>query len=496
MTGKMAYAIGILTLVLSVACCTKRLSTASIPEENVAALAAWIPEEMEGFAVVSSLEALKNSLEQLKARSSLKQFEEFLEAFQEGLQEKTKLDLFSLSTWQEMGLHIQAPLAFGMQMRRETLLLAALPVTDHALFLAAAEKHLALKGAWEAQPGMPQGLRAWKRHDEDFVVVAQKPGYALVLLGDELEVLQKAAQVPRERSWARHKDVLLKIDSRLPADRIASLWVRIDEDRDEIGWEWIGAAMTIAPRAKVVVDVTWREREEAFLPKMQTVVFDPKQWPQGLGDALGGVWSSVTLDWYAQVLQHPSLSRGMRSEQLEKLYLFKQSFERNFEPPVLLRGFHSKAGDGGFEGGFHWSVDVALQEGSSAQQLLTWVSLVAEDTINTTQPYPGLSIWKAQVKKQELFAHASGQNKARIADSLHSYERNVPNALQKVVMQEMINYPMAVAFHLNALMESPMFRFILGRRPLEKAEYMLLGLRAEEDHAQLTAEHFVETELR
>jgi hypothetical protein len=487
MKSKKAYAVGILILALGIGC-AKRPPTPSIPDNTVADLAAWVPEEMEVFVVVSSLEEFNTAFGQLKTRSSLKQLEEFLEEFQEEAKEEAGLDLFSLSTWKEMGLRTQAPLAFGADTEKKHVLFA-LPVADQALFLDAFEKNVMNKGKGEAQPGMPQGLHAWKMHSGDFVVLTQKPDHALALMSNDLEALQKMAQLSKEKSWSKHKEALLKISSRLPAGRVVSAWVRLDEDRVKEA-EWVGAAVVAEPRAKVVVDVVWRQGQKAFWPKMQAVPFNAKQWPQGLSSAVGGFWSSATWDWYTELLKAPQAPQDFASQALEKLDAWKQ----NFEPPVLLRAGIQTAKENKED--FHGSLDVLLKKGSDAKQALgAWLSLVDEKEVGIKQPNPGMPIWKAQLGKEELSAQALEKNRVRISNSLQSYAHDAPDALQKLVVKEMMSYPMAAVIHLNALMKFSLARLFLGEPP-EKEEYLLLGVRAEEDHMQFIGEHFVEATAR
>jgi len=490
----MAYAIGILALMLGMGC-MKRSPTPSIPDEKVVDLAAWVPEEMEGFVVVSSLEAVKASAEEVKLRSSWEPLRKVLETLQEKVKEGRGLDLFDLSMWQGMGIHTQAPLMLASNMRKEPMLFAV-PVSDEALFLAAFEKHFLSQGEWEAQPDMPQGLRAWKMGSGDFVVWAQKPGYALILVGDDLEVLQKTTQLAAEKSWAKHKEMLSKISSRLSAERVLSLWVRPNENRSE-EVEWVGLAFGMQPRMKVVVDVTWRQGEEALVPAMKTALFKPKQWPQGLGDAVLGIWSSATWDWYTELLQHRFIVRMLGSVEDDKLDIWKQ----HFESPVLLRGWMQTTAaedeDDEDSSEFHWSLDVLLKEGKRVEQSLSALaSLLVEDEVAVVQADSKVPVWQAQVGEQKLLAQDLGKGRAYIADSLHDYEPKASNVLQKAVMKEMVKFPVAAVFHLNGLMKDPFFRSILGKRPLEKAEYVLFGLRTGEGHAQLVGEHFVETDFK
>jgi len=482
MNSKMAYAIGILTLALGVGC-TKRLPAPSLQDTPVE-LAAWVPEEMEGLVVFSSLEALNTALEQMKKSAPLKPLTEFLEAFEEEAKEEMGVDLFSLSTWQEMGLETRAPVMLGINAREGLMEWAAVPVVDQERLVAAIEKHWMSKEGREAQPDMPRGLHAWRLPSGNWMLLTQKPGHALMAMGDDLEVLQKRAKLPKEKSWAKHNEVLLKINSRLPANRVASVWFQLDKEKTE-EVEWIGAAVTTQPRAKVVLDITWRQGEKPLLPKMQTVSFESGQWTQSLGDVMFGIWSSVTWEWAEQLFKLPFVSWD---EEFQRWSTLKQ----HLEFPLLLRGRIQKAGE---SEAFRWSLDAVLKEESSLKQALeAFVPLMAEEAVEATQPHRGLPIWEAHSGRQKLWAHASGKNKARIADSLHSYERDA-GLLQKTLMQEMTRYPMAVAIHLNALMKLPMARFWLGDFP-EKAEYIVLGLRAEEDHAQLTMEHFEEADFR
>jgi len=508
MNRKMTYAVGVLTLALCLSC-AKRIPPPSPPEAHAVDLAAWVPEEMEVLVVFSSLEALKSSMEQLKTRPSLKPLSDMLEAAQKETQEELGLDLFSMSAWREMGVNTQVPVGLALDTREAFEAVLVMPVVEQVSFLAAVEKHLAGPGKWKAQPDMPEELRAWKARPGRFVVLAPKPGHALILAGEDLEVLKKRTQLLQEKSWARHKDILRQTDLRLPADRVVSVWARMDKDKDRegMGIEWVGAGVSTHPRAKGVVDVTWRQGNPLF-PKTQKVPFEPGKWPRGLGDAAGGFWSAVPLDWYAELLQTPLFSRGTELGLVEMVF---DVFKQNFEPPVLARAWipDKEGGEGfgeGFEEDFHWSVDVLLKEGNSAEKslnlLAAFISSVSRNAFTSreearaTQADSRLPIWEVQAGEQKLWAHVSGPGRVRIADRLHSYEREVPNVLQKEVMQEMTHYPIAAAFHLNALSKSPMFRFIFGGNAFEKAEYILLGLCVEEGHAQLVGEHFMEVDSR
>jgi len=491
MNRKMAYAVVVLTLALGMGC-AKRHSVVvpKAPEKNVVDLAAWVPREADVVVVVSSLEALKTSFEQLKTRSSFKQLEEVLETLPKEMEEEAGIEFFTLSTWQEMGFDIHAPLMLGVDTRAETVLLMAFPVADQTQLLASIEKHLVAKEKWEAQPGMPQGTYAWKARFNNFVFLEQQPGHVLVFLGDDLEALQKRAQLPKEKSWAGHKDILLKIDSRLPAGRVASVWLRMDENKvEEV--EWVGAALVTHPRVKVVADITWRPGKKPLLPRMQTASFESKQWSQGLGNAMGGLWSSVEWDWYIQLLKQHA-SRDLGFEMIEMLGII---LKQNLEPPVFARGLTQATQED--EEAFLGSVDILLKKGSSAEQFLNALApLMTEGKIEATQLNAKTSVWKTQLGGRELMVQSLAQNKIRISDSAYSEEEGTPNALQKELMREMTSYPLAAALHLNALLELPQFRFLFGRRPLARAEYILLGFRAEEDHAQLMGEHFAEVGLR
>jgi hypothetical protein len=267
-----------------------------------------------------------------------------------------------------------------------------------------------------------------------------------------------------------------------------------DKTQKEYGLEWAGMGLVMEPRAKLVVDLTWQEGKKPMLPKMQTVPVEPKQWTQSLGDAAGGVWSAATLDWYKQLIKTAWEKWDDEAwEDSEADKLFQKLDKLGVEPPVLLRSWLQKGTD---EGDFRWSVDVLLKEGVSTELLRAWASLLAEGEVEMTQPNPALPIWEAKQGEKPWLVHTSGPNKVRVADSLHSYEREVPNALQKEVMQEMMGYPISAAMHLNVLAKHSALHYFLGRRPIEKTEYLLLGLRVEENHAQLIGEHFVEMDAR
>jgi len=492
MTQRMAYALGILALTLGMGC-LKRSPASSTLNEKLADLAAWVPEEMEGLVVVSSLEAAKVSLEQLEFRSSWEPLREALKKFREGVKEKSGLDLLALSTWQEMGLHIRAPLLFGVHVN-EKVGLFVLPVLDEALFLAALEKHGVSQGAWEAQPDMPQGLRAWKMDADDFVVWVQKPGHALLLVGNSLEVLQRAAQLSAEKSWAKHKEEMLEIGSRLPSDRVVSAWIHPHESRlKEVAW--IGLAVTMQPRAKVVVDVTWRQGEEPFLPAMQTMPLDSEKWTQGLEGVLLGFWSSATWDWYVGMLKRYS-SRGRDLDGAEEKLL--ELLTKRLNSPVLWRVWPQEAtGAGDFWERLHWSVDFFFSKESDTEGFLSALAfLFSLEKAETAQAGFHIPVWQMRVGQQKLLVQVLDKSKLRIANGLHSYgHEETPHVLQKAVMQEMMRFPVAFAAHLNTLAKEKAVHAILGEGRMEKAEYMLLGLRAEEGHAQFVGEHFTETDF-
>ena len=478
---------GMLALALGMGCA--KPPAPAIPEATIADLAAWVPEEMEFLVVASSLEALKTSLEQVKGHASAKQFREFLEDVEEEMKEATGLDLFALSTWQEMGLKTQAPLMLSSNFNKDGPLFV-LPVADQARFFEAVEKHLASQGRWQAQPDMPQALRAWEVGWGNFILMAPKAGQVLILLGEDLELLKKRTQLPQQKSWARHKDMLLKIDSRLPANRTLSAWVRFGEARvKEV--EWLGLAVATQPRIKVVADMTWRPGQKPFLPKMQTVPLGPQPYAQGLGGAAGGLWSAVTWDWYVQLFKHPLLSRGTEPGAMEMLF---DVCKQNLKPSLLARGWMPTPAD---EGDFRWSVDVLLNEESSAEKVFNILAAVlsrsawaSKEKATATQPNPAVPVWEVQAGEQTLWAQVFEKNRVRIANRLTSDVP--PDALQKEAMKEMTHYPVGALFHLNALLTNPMLRLAFQGNSLEKAEYILLGLRAEEAHAQLTGEHFVE----
>jgi len=506
MNSNRACLLGMLALALSAGCAKRHaVFMPSSPESHVVALASWVPQEAQVMVLLSPLEAWKASLEQVDTRSSLGLAKEALEArlklktlmdawFQEVLlggsppeeEAKKAPDFFALSTWQEMGLNTQAPLAAGFGESGGSLVL---PVVDHARFLAAIEKHLASKGGWEAQPGMPLGLHAWETSPGTFVVLAPKPGLALFQLGKDLEVLKQRTQLPKEESWAQHEDILLKIDSRLPLARLLSAWVRFDEAQ-LAQVEWAGAALALHPRLKVVVDVAWREGKRPFLPKMRAVPFEPEEWSQGLGEVVGAFWSSVEWDWYLQWLRrYASKDVGAGS-----IAIFSALLKHNLEPPLLVRG-QPQTKEGG--GSFVASIDVLLKTGGSIEQLLQALTpLVAAGELDAVPLGPDASAWKTQLGDREVVIQTLGQNRLRISDSAYNPAPAPPNALQEVVMREMTRYPLAAMFHLNALLGEPSLpRVFPESRLLEKAEYLLLGVYAEEDHAQLIGEHFVEADL-
>jgi len=240
----------------------------------------------------------------------------------------------------------------------------------------------------------------------------------------------------------------------------------------------------------MVLDVTWRQGQKPFLPKIQAVSFKPQEWPQGLGGAMGALWSSASWEWYTQLFKHPSLPQYMLSDMLKGLEALKQ----NLNAPVLLRGrVHTTEED---DEEFQWSMDALLKDKGSAQQVLGALLSLLEEEEEIKQPNASLPIWSTQLEDQEVSAQALGKNRVRVSNSLKSYESNTSDALQKAVMKEMMNYPVAMVFHLNALMKLSPLPFLFGdsseKEAPEKAEYLLLGLRAEEGHAQLIGEHFVE----
>ncbi|MCL2178853.1 MAG: hypothetical protein FWC28_04310 [Proteobacteria bacterium] len=494
MRRSVVYAVGILAWVLGTGC-VKRAPTPSIADEQIADLAAWVPREMEGVIMVSSLEELKAFVERLKLRSSWEPLREGLEELQAEGKEQSELDLFALSTWQEMGIHLKAPLMVAMNIRKEAALFA-LPLVDEALLLAAIEKHLVAKGKWEAQSDMPQGLRAWKFNSGDFFMLAQKPGYALIYIGDNLEALQKVAALSAEDSWAKHKGMMLGIGSRLPVERVISLWARLDE-KMETEVDWIGGAIGAQPRLKVAVDITWRPGREPWLPAMQTAPFQPKQWPTGLGSAALEMWYSVTWDWYAELLKRHAV--GAISQMIgfvaeEKLDEMKQ----HFESPMWMRGWTQEAQEEGDSEKFCWSLDLLLKEGSDIEKSLkVLASLIPAKEVKPTPAGAKIQGWQAQFRGQEVLAQAiGGEGKVRVTNSAGEAKCEAPSALQKAVAQEMKKFPVALAVHLNALAKARGVRAFLELGQLKKTEYVLFGLQANEGHAQFVAEHFVETDYK
>jgi len=526
MNKTMAYAIGMLTLALSMGC-AKRCPSHSVSEKSVETLASWTPEEAEWFMVASSMEELKASLEKVKQLSFMERFKKGLEGFQEEGKEHTGLDWFSLATWQEMGINVQAPLSFSGQ-KEDFVALLALPVLKPDALLAAIEKNFIGEDKWEVQPNMPAGLYGW-HHAGTFVVLEQKPGYALFWIGDELEALQKRTQLPADKSWAKHTEVLLKMASRFPAGRVVSTWFHIQDETSPV--EWIGAGLTLQPSAKMVGNVLSRQGQEAVIPAMQMLPFVEKQWTQGLGGATVSFWSSVRWDWYTQLLNPFASVFGLQLTGNEEVETMKGDLESPFLGRAWLKTTTDEGeakedfkktmdeGDEDFKKPINeedaklnvlWSVDFLLTEGAeNAVSLLASLlsaekveadkvktDKVAADKVEANKASSAAPVWQAQLRRENFQFQAVGPNKVRIAKDMQVYEGEVPSAMEKMMLQKMQRFPVAMAIHLNAFAQDREFRELLFGEEMKQTEYILVGMEANAEYAQWVVEHITESAPR